>query len=174
MRLRMLLLTLLTVLISTGLVNSWPWGAPVCGHSKRPGGRSHALAISYLGWTNGNAVLEVKNLAARTTFLSDYVIIEYRNPVDASDYITGEYLPINNTLPPGGACKVSFIVDNNRLHWRAVAGEVEQVSKRATDVYYKIPWAWQSAWAAKLLPKQRFDYAETDWIAPRNFWLTNR
>lgn len=165
MRLRFLLLTMLLVLLGTAVVNSWPWGPKPYGHEKRVGGASCALTVSASVCTNGSVTVEVKNVAGRTVFLHSYVEIEYRSPVDDSDYFSGECVSVLPTsLPPGGSCRAS-VPRTTQLHWRAVVSEQDERIMNAMRMLGKLPsWTWP--FIPSYSPQPRVLYAVSPWNAP--------
>jgi hypothetical protein len=159
-RLRVLLIILTGLVLLTFLVDSWPFGPPLYGHPKRR--LWSALEVSFVGSKNGTAIIDVKNRSTQIIDLYGYLEIDFRNPVDSSDYFPGGYCMITTVAPllPRSALRVPFPAPTNKGPWRVAVRGVGQRDRKFKQSLVRIP-----------LVGRHFDssgqgYAQTEWIEP--------
>ncbi len=153
MRLRRLLITTLVgVILLTAAASYWPLG----GTAERSR-QSRMLELRFLGYTNGNAIVQIKNRASQGVWLHPHVYIYSRDPFR----IVYNY-EITNAQPLAGRATqiAAFPAPTDLPHWRAEVGGVGMHE-------VKINNALSRTWPFKLHPWANYvRYAQTDWMTP--------
>jgi len=136
---------------------------------EHPRRQSQDLIFSFLGYSNGMAVVELKNRAKEAVQLAyGYIEIEFRNPTNGSISAGEPYLVSNNSLlAPGALFRESFPPPTNRLCWRAslAAFDVRELNRKRALEHN---WLWRNRPRClfKQYPKLDYVHADTDWISP--------
>ena len=155
MRLRVLLIALAVVIISIA-VQYWAmrpaaWSLP----------RSNELSVSFIGYTNGLAMIEVTNRARYAIDLDHGLAIYTRHDSDDRNGRFRGCHVFTNALPllPGTAVRACFPAPTSRLQWRVevvCVGDREKKFKNALNPYLPPKYAL----------RLQFRGATTEWIAP--------
>src|SRR5690348_7828272 len=103
MRFRRVILFAAVITLITISVGYW-----LLADTARSPRRSNTLVMSFLGRTNDNAVIEIKNRSNQPVWLDDYVSIELRDPEHTADYHPGNMQRLTNvsSLLPGASLQV--------------------------------------------------------------------
>jgi len=152
MRLRVLLATLVGVTLLTAAVSYWPFG-----EGAERSRQSRMLELSFLGCTNGNAIVQIKNRSSQGVWLHERVYIYSRDPL----LIVNTY-DITNAQPLAGRATqiAAFPAPTDLPHWRAEVGGVGM-----HEIY--INYVLSRTWPFKVHPRANYvRYAQTDWITP--------
>jgi hypothetical protein len=156
-----LVLTILSVVMNYWLFRSLPYD-----HPQRPRWRS--LTVSFVGYTNSKATIEVKNRWGQTVSLEPYVDIDLTDHEHRLLYSAGGYHRVPSTtnldLVAGATVKLTFPAPTNCHKWRAVVSGVGERDLRWDK-------ALRSSWYYWNGPRWIFrhnlvhaGYAQTEWI----------
>ena len=160
-RLRLLLIALAAVALATLIVTVWPAGTA---RDSFPG--STSLAVSLIARTNGNVILNVKNVGRQQFDMETYLEVEYFNPASPDDYCRTTAHQFTNTvfgLSPGAGFEICFPEPTNHLTWRAnVGGYGQRQIAFKTGFCRTLKHFGLSRFAAFAL---RPEYGQTEWIS---------
>src|SRR5437867_9876534 len=109
MRLRILIIVIVTLVVLSVAANYWPFGP-----SSYETPRSFGLVVDFVRYAEPNAVIHVKSTSHQTVQLEPWVEIAYRD--EAADIVH----PVTNTvLSPGAMLAVRFPAPTIHVYWRA-------------------------------------------------------
>ena len=163
MRLRVLLVLMSFVLIIS--VDERRWSLlPL----EQPLPRSNTLAVSLVGYTNGDAIVEVRNRSRQAVHL-DYgcaIYAPYSIPDSTDHFIAGYRISNGSPLSPGAVARVQFSAPTNRPHWRAEVAFMGDREQRLGK------WL-RGTWPFNLCPPEHYpsklmepQVKSSCWIAP--------
>jgi len=109
MRLRILICLLGLALAFSVAAERWPFSED----NSDPWPRSHGLVVNFVGYSNADAIIHVKNLSNGRVHLEPWVQIDY-----ADGHADARRLS-NTNLPSGGTLSLSFAAPTNRVVWKA-------------------------------------------------------
>ena len=136
---------------------------------KHPRRESTDLTLSFVGYSNGMAIVELKNSTQKTVQLAyGYIEILFQNPTNDSTF-AGEPHRVNSSdvLTPGGSTRESFPTPTNGLCWRATVAAFDgREFDRKKTVERSWVWRHRPRWLFKQYPKLEYVHADTVWIAP--------
>ena len=122
--------------------------------------QSRSLKVSFLGYTNGNAFIQIKNRTSHTVHLWTIGVYS-RDPEHVAGWHLSSYDITNGSRLSAGATIVTdFPAPTNHVLWRAAVGGVDQrelnIKRALKDTWLFRPYLFV------VHPR----YAQTDWIAP--------
>jgi len=125
--------------------------------------QSRALTVSFLGYTNGDAIIQVTNQSAQILHLfKGWVIYSRYHGYEAKGRFSGGCGISGSPLLPRTAIKVRFPAPTNQLYWRA---EVRSYEDRRARM---LQWIGRRLYRRLTVDNRILGLrlAGTDWIAP--------
>ena len=138
--------------------------------AEHPRRQASDLALSFLAYSNGMAVVEVGNRGTQKVQLAyGYIEIEVRDLTNGSVSFSGDAYRVSGSdvLSAGALFHDSFPAPTNRACWRATLAAFdgrELERKQAVEA----SWLWQHRplWVLRQYPKLSLVHADTEWIGP--------
>jgi hypothetical protein len=163
MRLRILLVALLMLSIAFGLLNFdilMDYFTEQSTTTPRP--RSKALAVLFLGCTNGNACIEVRNQTHSKVWFCSAEVEVRTNQYDSDYRVEGGYTLTNLTaLFPGDCFRGCFPAPTNHQTWRVVVPGCGSWDIGLAKLIRS------SGWLSKhFKPRMQPVFCQSDWITP--------
>src|SRR5258708_2196010 len=136
-------------------------------HPRQP---ASDLSLSFLGYSNGLAVVQVKNQGKEKVQLAyGYIEVEFRNPTNGSVFFSGEAYPVSSShvLASGALFRDLFPPPANGFCWRAMLAAFDgRELKRKQAVEGSWFWRHRPSYVVKRYPELAVAHADTEWIAP--------